>query len=375
MGYIAPSFIVLSIIVKPSNEFIHKFITLIKSIPCPQNEILGFSFKHGITSLSTLPPWRVRKAELEKLFLEINRSILLMFRKTFGVGLSSFGYLPCIEVIKTNISLREIPENQHLLKTSNKFRACCNFFESLGYPFKRNPIYRDSNWWSFYEVDKSELFYQSSHSYQVLISLADYDKSKDVPHKDYWQSPSRVIDYTLHDLLSLLALEHFYEVLEDIIIDLKTEIEPHLSGQMQGKITLVRLKSAISKMVKINGFYFQHSRIWTGVNEKIFLNYLCQEAATMSRQKYHENDSGLLTDDIKFRIDRKRKFCDQQLSILKLSYEQILTYKTMTLNYRIQQATFWLSIAVAFLTIVTLIPEEIRQHLFTNIWVWLNNIH
>ncbi|WP_414512371.1 hypothetical protein [Nostoc sp. PCC 9305] len=372
LNYIAPSFIVLSIIVKPSNEFIRKFITLIKSVPSPQNEILDFSFKYGITSLSTLPPWGVRKVELEELFLEINRSIVVMFRKNFGVGLSAFGYLPCIEVIKTNISLREIPEKQHLLKTSNKFRACCNFFESLGYPFKQNPIYRDSNWWIFYEVDRSELFYQNSHSYQVLISLADYDKSKCAFHKD---SPSGRINSTLHDLLSLLALEHFYEVFEDIIIDLKTEIEPDLSSQMQGKITLTRLKSAISKMVKINGLYFQHSRIWTGINEELFLSYVCQEAAVMSRKKHNENDSGLLRDDIKFRIDRIRKFCEQQLSILKLSYEQILTYKTITLNYRLQQATFWLSIAVAFLTIVTLIPEEIRQHLFTNIWVWLNNIH
>ncbi|TBR60553.1 hypothetical protein B4U84_06765 [Westiellopsis prolifica IICB1] len=375
LNYIAPSFIVLSIIVKPSNELIRKFITLIKRIPCPQNEILGFNFNYGSISLSTLPPWRVRKAELEEFFLEINRSIVLLFRKNFGVGLSSFGYLPCIEVLKTNISLREIPEKQHLLKTSNEFRACCNFFDSLGNPFKIHPVYKDSNsnWWNFYQVDRNELFYESYPSYQVLISLVDYDKSKDVLYKDYWQSPSGAISDRLHDLLSLLALEHFYNVLEDIIIDLKTELEPHLSSQMQGKITLAKLKSAISKMVKINGFYFQHSRIWAGVNEELFLNYICKEAAAMSREKHHENDSGLLRDEIKYRIDRIRKFCEHQLSILKLSYEQILTYKTITLNYRIQQATFWLSIAVTFLTIVTLIPEEIRQKLFTNIWFWLNN--
>ncbi|GAX38239.1 hypothetical protein [Nodularia sp. NIES-3585] len=374
LNYIAPSFIVLSILVKPSNKFIQKFIELIKSVPCPQSEILGFSFKYGVASLSTIPAWRVRTAELEELFLEINRSIVLIFRKKFGVGLSCFGYLPCLEIIKTNISLREIPENQPSLKTSNQFRACYNFFESLGYPLKYNPIYRNSNWWNFYEVNRDELFYPSSHNYQILISSADYDKSQDATHKDYYESPSQAIRYTLHHLLSLLALEHFYEILENLIIDLKTDLEPHLSGQIQGIITLRGLKKAISKMIKVNGFYFQHSRIWTGINENLFWNYVCEEAATMSRKKYHDHDSGLLTDDINSRIDRVRKFCEQQLDILKLSYEQILNYKTTTINYKLQKQTFWLSIVVTLLTIVTLIPEEIRNQLITDIWFSLNSM-
>jgi hypothetical protein len=143
-----------------------------------------------------------------------------------------------------------------------------------------------------------------------------------------------------------------------------------LSGQIQGNITLKGLKTAISKMVKVNGFYFQHSRIWTGVNEKIFWDCVCQEAAAMSRKKHDDHDSGLLTDDIQYRIDRVRKFCEQQLDILKLSYEQILNYKTTTINYKLQKHTFWLSIVVTLLTIVTLIPEEIRKQLI----IWLNSM-
>ncbi|HIK05401.1 MAG TPA: hypothetical protein IGS40_11930 [Trichormus sp. M33_DOE_039] len=374
LNYIAPSFIVLSIIVKPSNNFIHKFIKLIKSVPSPQSEILGFSFKYGVTSLYTIPSWRVRKAELEELFLEINRSIILLFRKNFGVGLSCYSYLPCLEIIKTNISLREIPEDKHILKYSDKFMACCNFFESLGYPFKPHPVYRNSNWWNFYEVNRNELFYKNSHSYQILISLADYKKYKYAADKDYYQSPSGEIQYTVHGLLSLLALENFYAVLEELTIDLKIDLERDLSSQIRGKITIRRLKSAIYKMVKINGLYFQHSRIWAGVDEKLFFNYVCQEAAGISREKYNNDDSCLLIDDIKHNIDKIRNFCEQQLEILKLSYEQILNYKTTTINYKLQERTFWLSIAVTFLTIVTLIPEEIRKQLITDIWFWLNSM-
>jgi hypothetical protein len=374
LNYIAPSFIVLSIIVKPSNEFINKFMKVLKTIPCRQSEILGFSFKYGVTQLSIIPAWRVRKAELEELFLEINRSIVILFRKNFGVGMSCFGYLPCIEIINTNISLNEIPEDKHILKYSDKFMACCNFFESLGYPFKPNPVYKNSNWWNFYEVNRNELFYKSSHIYQILISLADYNKFKYAANQDEWDSPSGAIEYTVHGLLSLLALEHFYVVLEEWIIDLKTELERDLSSQKRGKITIRGLQLAISKMVKINGLYFHNSRIWAGIDEKLFFNYVCQETSGISRKKRHNHDSGLLIDDIKHNIDEVRKFCEQQLEVLKLSYEQVLNYKTTTINYQLQERTFWLSIAVTVLTIVTLIPEEIRKKLITDIWFWLNNI-
>ncbi|NJP10461.1 MAG: hypothetical protein HC866_14110 [Leptolyngbyaceae cyanobacterium RU_5_1] len=298
---------------------------------------------------------------------------MLLFRKNFGVGLSCFGPLPCIEVIKTNLSLRELPENQYPSKTSKEFRACCSFFESLGYPFNLHQVYKDNDWWRFYEVHRSELFYQRSHSYQILVSLMDYEKSKYAAIKDYELSASGVICDTLHNLLLLLALEHFYEVLEDIIVDLKTELEPLLSGQIQGKITLRRLKSAISKMLRLNGFYFQHSRIWAGVDERSFLNYMCWETVTISRDKYHKTDSGLLRDDMKYRVDRSKEFCEEQLSLLRLSYEQILSYKTTTLNYGLQRATFWLSIAVAFLTLVPVLREEIVRDFIANAWAWLRN--
>lgn len=42
-------------------------------------------------------------------------------------------------------------------------------------------------------------------------------------------------------------------------------------------------------------------------------------------------------------------------------------------TYELGQFTFLLSIVVAFLTVVTLIPENIRQVLVSKIWVWLTS--
>ena len=174
-------------------------------------------------------------------------------------------------------------------------------------------------------------------------------------------------------LLSLLAIQHFYEVLENMIIDLKNELEPHLNSQMQGKITLRNLKSAISKMVILNSFCFQHSRIWSGVNKKLFFNYMCSEVADVSREKYNQDNSGLFQEDIKYNIERLEKFCEEQINLMRLSYEQMLSYKMASATYELGQSTFLLSIVVAFLTVVTLIPENIRQVLINKIWVWLTS--
>ena len=78
------------------------------------------------------------------------------------VSLSSFGPLPCIEVINLNIPLQEIP-SKSLPKNFKELGACCNFFSSLGYPYPHNlgPIYSDNNWRKFYEIHRDEVFYKN----------------------------------------------------------------------------------------------------------------------------------------------------------------------------------------------------------------------
>ena len=174
--------------------------------------------------------------------------------------------------------------------------------------------------------------------------------------------------------MSLLAIEHFYEILEDMVIDLRTELNPSLSRQMRGELNLKKMKSAISKMVRLNGFYFQHSRMWTGVDKSYLLSYvLGRDAGAISRSRRYEVGKVLFRDDIKYRIDRIGGFCEDQLSFIRVSYDQFLSYKTVSLNYELQQTTLWFSIAVALLTVLTVIPEDIEKHLISKIWVWLSH--
>jgi len=367
LKYIARSFIVLSIIVKPSEIFIKDFTALIRSVPSSQSEILSFNLRQGITSAKGISTWRVRQAELEEFFLEINKSIVLLFRTNFGVGLSLFGSLPCIEIIYTNISLQEIPEAQFLSNHSTDFLAAYRFFEALGYPYDPHSIYSECDWWKFYEVPRNEVFYQTSNSYQLLISSVDCKKISSPVKGGLQNSEFSISTYTIYDLLSLLAIEHFYNVLERLVKELKSELELPLSNQIKGTINLNRFKSAISKMVRLNGFYFQHTRMWTSVNQDFFFDYLCSGANTLSRRKFSINDPGLLKDDKKGRINRMKLLCEEQLSLMKLSYEQILSYKNITLNYQLQKTTFKLTVAVTLLTIITLFPEEIRLKIINHI--------
>ncbi|MBW4490426.1 MAG: hypothetical protein KME12_21820 [Trichocoleus desertorum ATA4-8-CV12] len=374
LHYLDSSFIILSIFVNPSTEFLSKFSQISKSIPYPQSEILGFSFRDGITASSRNPTQNVKQLEFEEIFLELNKSIVIFFRKTFNAGLSSFGPLPCIEVINFNVPLREIPEKPYLPKFPPKLRASCQFLRSLGYPFDQRLIYKSRSWWIFYEVSREKLLYENSSSYQVLMSLPDYKVLKSEASSDDKESMFGIISYRLHELFPLLALEHFYKVLKSMTIELKNELEPALKDQIKGRIHLRTLEVGISKMTRVNGFHFHNSRMGVGINEKFLLYFINRGAEGLSRKKHKEEGSVFLAEDVKYRIDQDKKFCEGQLSLLKLAYSQILSSKSLTLNYLLQRNTLILSIVVAVLTVITLLPENTRKILAIKLWNLLINL-
>jgi len=272
------------------------------------------------------------------------------------------------------MTLREIPNVEHLVKTSKDFRACCNFLESLGYPLTLNWFYSDSNWWRFYATYRSKEFYQTTHSYQVMLSLFDYGRINSCSYEESVKSATSKVSSKLRSILSLLAIENFYEVLEKKILDLKMELDLPLARQVKGEISLKRMEGAISKMVTLNGLYFQNLKIWSGIDEKFLWDYTSKGLSNIAREKQGEEDLGLLQEDIKYRINKVKASCESQLNLLRLSYEQILSYKTTTINYNLQNATFWLSIAVTLLTIVTVIPEDMRTALMLSTWLRLQNL-
>jgi hypothetical protein len=367
LKYISPSFIVLSILVIPSDEYIQKFVHIVRSKSSPQITISGFSFKHGITSTKILPGYVEKQSEFENFFMEINKTIVLIFRKAFGVGLSIFGPLPCIEILEINIPLREIPKKLYSFISDEKFTACCQFFNSLGYPLYSDSVYENSDWWKLYEVHRNEIFYKNSNSYQILFSQINFKNHENQINRAYRQIGSGGILDEIHDLLTLLAVEHFYKTLKSLIIDTKNQLEIPLSNQAKGIIMLKDPKLSISNMVRLNGFYFHHSRIWSGVNEKFFFEYMCKHTMQISRKMNGNQSPVSLNEDIRNRMKNDIRFCEEQLSLLRLSYEQILSYKMTTITYGLTKATFLLSILVFFLTIITLVPENIRKNFILNV--------
>ena len=368
--HIRSSFIILTISITPSKEFRRKFDSIVRATPQRQKEILGFSLRYGVTNWSFTASFATREAELENIFLEINKTVVNLFRRTFDAGLSKFAPLPSIEVISINSPLKELSDNIILSRSSGDLRACWNFFRSLGYPSNSSKIYRSHNWWNIYEVHRSQVFYQSSQCYQILMSTIDYKKENNLVNENN-DTAYFNLDY-FEDILFILALDHFYDVLKNLIIDLKTDLEPILSNQVKGEIKLKTLKTGISKISVLNGLYFQQSRLWGGINEKWVWDYVFDKAKYLRRKTNNHGDSENLLNDIKYRITQKKKFCDKQLNLLKLSYEQLLSYKATETNLSLQQATFWLSIVVAFLTFTTLLPEDIRKNLWSLFLKFIN---
>jgi hypothetical protein len=109
LHYCHPSIIILSGYATPSDQLRNKFFNLIKSNPPADIEITGFSLLKGITSYQSYSEHHTRQSELDELFLEVNRSIVSLFRGKFKSGLSQFGPLPMLEILDSNLDFREIP--------------------------------------------------------------------------------------------------------------------------------------------------------------------------------------------------------------------------------------------------------------------------
>jgi hypothetical protein len=370
--YISSTCIALSISVNPSNEFIERFNSIVRNTPHNQIEISRLSLKYGVVGWGFKNRSSSREAELEQIFLDLNKTIVNLFRKTFDAGLSKLAPLLSVEIINVNLSLKEISGNIMLPKRSGAMRACCNFFTSLGYPYEVSNIYKSNDWWQIYGVHRSEIFYQNSHCYQVLLSTIDYTKSEnEVEIND--EEMYHYFNYSCEHLLFLFAIEHFYDILKDLIVDLKNDLEPTLSSQTDGRLNLKTLESGISKMASLNGLYFQQTRLWIGINEQWLWENIFRDASKLLRKNYRKSEPENLLNDIKRRIKEKKRFCDRQLNLLRLSYGQIISYRTVAVNLKLQQVTLVLSVVVVFLTIATLLPEETRKYFWNILLNWIKD--
>lgn len=370
--HVNSTFVSLSISIEPSSVFAENFNKLIRRVPLPQQEITNINLKYGFISVRTYSPYFTQNVDLEKLFLKLNENVTILFRSFFESGLGKFGPLPSIEILSINSSLKEIPKNLNS-RMPEAMIFCHNFLKSIGYPSHEQKIYKHGDCIEFYEVVRSELFHQTSSTYQMLVSTVDFEENEFSETED---SRLEMIfsSYAFHELLSIFSLEHFYRILKNLIMDLKNELDPALGGQVKGKNSIKRLSLNISRMIMLNGFYFHHMRIWSGVSEASLWKYIGHQAEHFVADYGKEKEPKNLLMFIKRKTDRDKLFCAEQLALLKLSYEQLLTYKTASLNLWFQNITLCLSIAVAILTIATVFPEESRVSFLRSVLVRISHI-
>jgi hypothetical protein len=241
-------------------------------------------------------------------------------------------------------------------------KAAHNFFQSLGYPCQSKQVYAIDDCTEIYEIKRNELYYQRSRLYQMIISTTDLMSQENdlVAPVDL----ERVFgSYCFNELPFMLSLGHFYEVLKRMMLEIKSELDPTLGGQIRGRLKMKSLNTGLSKMAYLNGFAFHHSRIWAGIDEESLLDSIGRQLVRDFKKKGNRSDSESLFNSIKNRIDADKSFCDNQLSLLRIFYEQVLSSRTLSVNLWLQKATLWLSIVVTLLTIVTILPEEARESL------------
>lgn len=349
ISHFSPSLISLSISIKPSEKFNSIFNSLIKTNAVADTFISRIDLKRGVIWGGWKTSVSKRQKEIDSLILTVNKEVVKIFRKYFKCGLSKYGPLPFVEVFTINESIDYFKEDDNT-KEDNILKR--DFLRSLGMNLDKRLSYKN-DWISINFLDRERNYKLTS--YQALLSIKDY-YSVNKKNKD--NDPDRLnyrFKYALLDLLTLLSMIHFFKYIEKKIIITKNIISPILRSQIRSKIKIGSLKKGLKKLTYINGLIYQQNLVKDGIKEKISKYFISNEIPKLLR------DNNNLSDELFSYADKIYEYNNQFLSKLKENMNNLLAFKSTSINHTIQVMLILLAVLTL---IIVFIPIEIRNKIF-----------
>jgi hypothetical protein len=353
----------LTTVVTPSEEFKKRFQSIILSNSLPIVDI-RFRSHFGALLYSTRPPVFRRKRDIDNLFLEMNKEITSLMREYLGVGLSKYGPLPSLEILLLDNSLDFFSQQTEAIKDDSFMRR--GFWEGLGLRVFSGTIYsRESS--KLYKVDRDRNY--RVETYQLLESIADFTSSS-TKKEDRDKKEENILHhyrYFLPEFCTMLALKQLFKVLEEEILSVRNKLAPVLSNQTFGKIKYRNFGNWISRLVNMNELHFRQQRAVSEMNEKSTRYDLVRELTGILREKVDSKDSGELVHDFLWNIKKAAQFNKSQLEVVKSSFEDLISYKSLRTNHHVQTLLIILTIIGLLLTAIQFIPDAQRRQLFEQI--------
>jgi hypothetical protein len=372
MHYCHPSVIILTVRGNISDTLKERFAKLTRSNPSPELRITKFNLFNAFIGWNRTPGNITRKREIDGFFMEINQSVVQVFRENLRSGLSRFGPIPMIEILETNLDFREAPlkEDEYKYKAPAKIRHGLFFLESIGYPSTSyRTIYTREPWWFLHAIDRTDSHYSNHINYQIFVSNSMFQNEQ---KQDSTISATRKIVYDIDSALFLMALQHFYTHLNTKATSTRRILESSFNGKRK-RLNPRSMSHLMFAMLELNDLDFKHKIVQRMISEHCILERILGELPVY-RNIDKDSSKVSLVSDVKQYLKRENDSYEQQREVLKIFYETLISYRTTVGNYALQRSTFILSVAVLFLTILTLLPEAQRSQASNSIMDFLGEI-
>lgn len=336
---ISPTCINLVISAFPSDSFQDRFNTIISSEVQHTTIVDLFGVFSRRWRSTNLLPSLVRQNELEELFLELNREVVLLLRKYIGRGWAATGPLPSVHCFaythKSDVDLKD--------------RSFSEFWRSLG--LTRIPSLHYTNG-SGVDVIHPDWLDKGTFTmpYKILVDSAAYFT---VARTQHYASSEIALFYNLedkfiHPLAPLLALREHSLRAVDVTSAYRDRLSPTIAIEKNLVARMWSIIQLICVPLRLNCMRFFLAR----VTESTVQQFLEHSTATNFRRETHKDaDNGLLATDLRNETEFLNNHVSEQLKILHSAYHDLW-------NFCIQWMLIILSIIGVLIAVAQFIPKQ-----------------
>lgn len=324
---LSPSMVCVAMRVKPSQKMKKEFNDLLSKNAKGVKKICRSNIHRDRWYLSESIPVNVRQRELEELFLQLNKQIVLLMRDFVNRGWSRIGPLPSIEMF--------------ILESGEFNKENYDFWDSLGLSERSLWRYHKGGF-TLFPQDEENVRYSK---WKVLISRDKIESEVTSAYASIEDALDTIsLGYVLY-LPCLVALKKQWKELLKRVSNLRSELAPAL---VNPKSVIHRLawRKMFNRALTVNQFSFEFSRLSSEVDNKSSFLFRSPELQEYEREKFSNNeDKNHLLDDQRFLLKKYAEKVGLQLRILEKNFNKRFSYALHTTN-------FWLACVGTMLTLI-----------------------
>ena len=336
---ISPTCINLVASAFPSDSFVDRFRKLISYDVEHTTIVHQFSILSRRWRSMNLLPSRIRQDELEELFLDLNREVVLLLRQYIGRGWAATGPLPSVHCFSYT----------HESDVDPNDRSHFEFWRSLN--LTRIPPLHYTNG-SGVDVVPPHWLDKGTFTmpYRILVNSAEYLAASRTQH---YASPEIALFYNLedefiHPLAPLLALREHCRRAVEATSAYRDRLSPTIASKKGILATAQLIGQLMHVPPRLNSLRFSLARVTESTVQQ-FLDH--SGAMAFRRETRGDTDDGLLSTDLRLETNFLGNHVSEQLEVLRSAYHDLW-------NFCIQWILIIIGVISMFIAVAQFIPKR-----------------